>query len=183
MKKLKTISEKGLKFARRFTTEGKDPLTDNVEYGIRSSKIAEPDGTVVFEMGGIEAPISWSQLAVDIAASKYFKRAQIPTPEGRETSIKQLVTRVSKTIREFGEETGLNIVAGTLKFVGYYDEPTRDPRGGRISLSFAGKANGTPTAGDDASDVVLLEFDVLKKTNLAFDHGKILEDVIKATGV
>ncbi len=100
---IKTIVKQGLRIERKFTREGEDPL-DTTEYSLRSSKITEPNGTVVFEMSNIEAPVSWSQLAVDIAASKYFKRTQVPTSEGRETSVKQLVTRVSHTIRQFGEE-------------------------------------------------------------------------------
>lgn len=99
----KTITKQGLNVQRYYTTIGENPA-NMFEYSIRSSKITEPDGTVVFEMDNIEAPKLWSQLAIDIAASKYFKRAQIPTPEGRETSIKQLVTRVSHTLRYAGEE-------------------------------------------------------------------------------
>lgn len=101
---VKLLTKQGLKINRVFTTEGLDPLTNGIEYEIRSSKITEPDGTVVFEMDNIEAPKSWSQLAIDIAASKYFKRAQVPNT-GREISAKQMITRVSHTIRQFGEES------------------------------------------------------------------------------
>jgi len=99
----KLLTKQGLRINRIFSNDGVDPLTDGIEYEIKSSKITEPDGTVVFEMDNIEAPKSWSQLAVDIAASKYFKRAQVPNT-GREISVKQMVTRVSHTIRQFGEE-------------------------------------------------------------------------------
>ncbi|MEK6922842.1 MAG: adenosylcobalamin-dependent ribonucleoside-diphosphate reductase [Nanoarchaeota archaeon] len=100
---IKTITKQGLKIERKFTRQGINPL-EEVEYETKSSKITEPDGTIIFQMDNIEAPKSWSQLAIDIAASKYFKRAQVPTPEGRETSVKQMVSRVSSTIRQFGEE-------------------------------------------------------------------------------
>ena len=100
---IKALTKQGLKINRVFSTEGVDPLTDNIEYEIRSSKITEPNGSVVFEMDNIDAPRSWSQLAIDIAASKYFKRAQVPNT-GREISVKQMITRVSHTIRQFGEE-------------------------------------------------------------------------------
>ncbi len=98
----KTITKQGLKIEKKFTKGIINPL-DEVEYEQRSSKITELDGTIVFEMDNIEAPKSWSQLAVDIAASKYFKRAQVPVTE-RERSVKDMVSRVTLAIREFGEE-------------------------------------------------------------------------------
>jgi len=98
----KTITQQGLKIERKFTKEGTNPL-DEIEYEIRSSKITEPAGKIIFEMDNIEAPKSWSQLAVDIAASKYFKRAQVPGI-GKERSIKDMVSRVPLAIRQFGQE-------------------------------------------------------------------------------
>lgn len=99
---VKLVTQKGLKVQRRFTQQDTNPL-DMVKWKICNSKITEPDGTVVFEMKNIEAPESWTQIAIDIASSKYFKRAQVPTSEGHEISIKQMITRVTKTIRNFGE--------------------------------------------------------------------------------
>ena len=96
------LTENGLKVQRVYTTQGVNPL-DEIEYEVRSSRITEPDGTIVFEMDNIEIPKSWSQLATDIAASKYFKRAQVPIT-GIEVSVKQMISRVSETIRQFGEE-------------------------------------------------------------------------------
>ena len=98
----RTITKQGLKVERKFTRPNSDPLNE-VEYEIRSSKITEPNGKIVFEMDNIEAPKSWSQLSVDIAASKYFKRSQVPEV-GRERSVKNMVSRVSMTIKQFGEE-------------------------------------------------------------------------------
>ncbi|MFH1592768.1 MAG: vitamin B12-dependent ribonucleotide reductase [Candidatus Woesearchaeota archaeon] len=104
MPKSKTITEHRLKIERKFTKEGTNPL-DEVEYETRSSKITEPDGKIIFEASNLEAPKSWSQLAVDIAASKYFKRAQVPNTElGKERSVKEMVSRVSTTLRLIGEE-------------------------------------------------------------------------------
>lgn len=95
---------KGLRFKRYFTQEGVHPF-DTIEFEKRTSMITEPDGTVVFEMKDLEIPKSWSQLATDIAASKYFRKAGVPG-SGHETSAKQLVHRVAHTIRGEGENMG-----------------------------------------------------------------------------
>jgi ribonucleoside-diphosphate reductase alpha chain len=66
-----------MKINRRYTREGHDPLT-SVPFAPRSSRIVNPDGSVVFEMKDIQAPESWSQVAIDILAQKYFRRAGVP---------------------------------------------------------------------------------------------------------
>jgi hypothetical protein len=89
----------GVRFARRFTQAGSDPL-DEITYELRDSVITNPDGSIVFEMRGAEIPTSWSQLATDIAVSKYFRKAGIFGDAKRgERSVKQLVHRVAHTIR------------------------------------------------------------------------------------
>ncbi len=92
----------GLRFDRFFTRSDVDPL-DEVEYEKRNSQITEPSGKVVFELKNLEVPKDWSQLATDILASKYCRRAGVPKT-GYETSAKQVVHRVANTIRQFGEE-------------------------------------------------------------------------------
>jgi len=62
---------------RRFTTEGQDPFTA-FQFVPRTSRIANPDGKVVFEMKDLLAPEGWSQVAVDVLAQKYFRRAGLP---------------------------------------------------------------------------------------------------------
>lgn len=62
---------------RRYTTEGQDPFAA-FTFVKRTSRIANPDGTVVFEMKDVEVPEAWSQVAVDILAQKYFRRAGVP---------------------------------------------------------------------------------------------------------
>jgi ribonucleoside-diphosphate reductase alpha chain len=97
---------KGLEFPRRYTRQGVNPL-DMVEYGPRSCVITNPDGSVVFEMRNLEVPVGWSQLASDIAASKYFRKAGINGDASRgERSVKELVYRVAHSIREAGERLG-----------------------------------------------------------------------------
>ena len=97
-----TKNENGLSVARHFTNTGTDPL-ETVEYERRSSRITEPNGEVVFELKNLEVPKSWSQLATDILASKYIRRAGVPDT-GYEVSARQVVHRIANTIRDFGEE-------------------------------------------------------------------------------
>ncbi len=66
-----------MKITRKFTTAGQDPF-DSVKWTTRSSKISNPDGSIVFEMKDAEVPATWSQLATDIAVSKYFRKAGVP---------------------------------------------------------------------------------------------------------
>lgn len=85
---------------------GVDPL-DRVTWEKRDSVISNPDGSVVFEARGVEVPAGWSQLATDIVVSKYFRKSGLHGEKGRsETSVRQVVYRVARTIREFGEAHG-----------------------------------------------------------------------------
>jgi ribonucleoside-diphosphate reductase alpha chain len=94
----------GVKVARMFTRPGVDPL-DEVRYESRDSVITDPDGTVVFQLKGAEIPAGWSQLATDIAVSKYFRKAGIHGDAKRgETSARDLVYRVARTIREAADK-------------------------------------------------------------------------------
>jgi ribonucleoside-diphosphate reductase alpha chain len=94
-----------MKIPRRYTQLNVDPL-DAVEYERRTTVITNPDGSVVFEMRDVEVPKGWSQLATDIVASKYFRKAGAPAPEGRETSVRHVVHRIAHTIGKWGEEQG-----------------------------------------------------------------------------
>jgi ribonucleoside-diphosphate reductase alpha chain len=99
-------SRGGLAFERRFTERTRDPL-EQVTWERRSSVITNPDGSVVFKMEGAEIPAEWSQLATDIVVSKYFRKAGIRGDKQKgETSVRDVVVRLAKTIREFGEEVG-----------------------------------------------------------------------------
>ncbi|MBC7690923.1 MAG: vitamin B12-dependent ribonucleotide reductase [Methylotenera sp.] len=91
-------------FARHFTQAGVDPMTQ-VEYIKSSSKIKDVDGKSVFEMKDVEVPAGWSQLAIDILVSKYFRKAGVPQT-GHEVSIRQVVRRVAHTLRVSGEKMG-----------------------------------------------------------------------------
>src|SRR5262245_36210600 len=66
-----------MRIERRFTRAGRSPF-EGVEFESRTSKITNPDGSVVFEARDIQVPSAWSQVAVDILAQKYFRKAGVP---------------------------------------------------------------------------------------------------------
>ncbi|MEE8337560.1 MAG: vitamin B12-dependent ribonucleotide reductase, partial [Dehalococcoidia bacterium] len=66
-----------MRIARHFTTAGKDPYA-GVDFEQRESRIVNPDGSVVFQAADIFMPKGWSQVAVDIMAQKYFRKAGVP---------------------------------------------------------------------------------------------------------
>ncbi|MEM6290566.1 MAG: vitamin B12-dependent ribonucleotide reductase [Myxococcota bacterium] len=68
-----------MKLSRHFTAANSASDFDGIEFEDRTSKITNPDGSVVFEANDIAVPKGWSQVAVDILAQKYFRKAGIPT--------------------------------------------------------------------------------------------------------
>ena len=66
-----------MKVKRHFTKKSKDAFS-NILFEKRTSKITNPDGSLVFEAGDVEVPSSWSQVATDILAQKYFRKAGVP---------------------------------------------------------------------------------------------------------
>ncbi len=100
--------KKGLQYQRRFTKEGVSPF-DLFEYDYRTSVIRNPNGEVVFEMNNVEVPKQWSQIATDILAQKYFRKAGVPQADGslgRETSVKQVAHRMANCWKVWGERYG-----------------------------------------------------------------------------
>ncbi len=98
----------GLRFSRRFTQEGVSPF-DLFQYELRTSIIRNPGGDVVFEANNVEVPKGWSQVATDILAQKYFRKAGVPQPDGstgRETSIKQVAHRLAACWQDWGNRYG-----------------------------------------------------------------------------
>lgn len=94
----------GLTFERRYTHQGVNPL-DEIKFEKRTSYIPSRNGESEFRMDGVEVPSDWSQTATDIIASKYFRKAGVPGA-GHETSARQVVDRIAKSIREWGERAG-----------------------------------------------------------------------------
>jgi ribonucleoside-diphosphate reductase alpha chain len=113
----KQAAPKGLKFQRKYTNEDVH-VFDQFEYDYRTSIIRNPSGEVVFEMNNVEVPKQWSQIATDILAQKYFRKAGVPQPDarlndavgqgstGRETSAKQVAHRMANCWRVWGERYG-----------------------------------------------------------------------------
>ena len=71
------VPGEGMHITRRFTTAGQNPYT-TVPFRTATSEIRNPDGSVVFQAQGIEVPAEWSQVASDILAQKYFRKAGVP---------------------------------------------------------------------------------------------------------
>lgn len=94
---------KGLSFERYFTKDGIHPY-DELEWEMRTAKITNEKSEVIFEQNNIETPKSWSQTATNIVAQKYF-RGKVGDAD-RETSMKQMVDRVAKTIANWGRKDG-----------------------------------------------------------------------------
>jgi ribonucleoside-diphosphate reductase alpha chain len=109
-----------MKIDRRYTKKGTDVFS-TVQWTKRTSRIANLDGSVVFEMNDAEIPESWSQLATDIMVSKYFRKAGVPQTgddgavlkdedgrvvTGPERSAKQVIHRLAGCWCHWGEEHG-----------------------------------------------------------------------------
>jgi len=101
-------TKKGLQFSRLFTKENVSPF-GQFEYDYRDSVIKNPNGEKMFEMTNVEVPKQWSQIATDILAQKYFRKAGVPQPDGtlgRETTVKQVAHRMANCWRVWGERYG-----------------------------------------------------------------------------
>ena len=112
----------GLSFSRRFTKDAVS-VFDQFEYDYRTSVIRNPSGEVVFEMTNVEVPRQWSQIATDILAQKYFRKAGVPQPDGslgRETSAKQVAHRMANCWKVWGER--YNYFASEQDAGIFYDE-------------------------------------------------------------
>ncbi len=107
---------------RRFTTQGCSPY-DGIAFSSRQSEIRNPDGSLVFKQTDIKTPESWSQVAVDILAQKYFRKAGVPVAlkKVREKGVPSFLWRSvpdTKAMEELTEEEIaqlLGIARGTVK--------------------------------------------------------------------
>ncbi len=115
----------GLCLERVFSDATVAPF-DQVEWEQRTAEITDDSGKVIFKQGDIEVPKSWSALATKIAVSKYFygdiANGTDPYKGGRETSVRQLVHRVTRTIADWGLADGYFADAEAAEV--FYDELT-----------------------------------------------------------
>jgi ribonucleoside-diphosphate reductase alpha chain len=93
----------GMLVPRFFTTPGVDPA-DELAWEHRTANISGEDGRTVFEQRDVEIPKSWSMLATNVVASKYFRGT--PGTQEREGSVRRLVARVVDTLARWGSEGG-----------------------------------------------------------------------------
>ncbi len=129
-----TMEKPGLQIPRYYTKEKISPF-DMFTYEKRSSTIKNPDGSTVFTMEEVEVPLFWSQVATDILAQKYFRKAGVPLRNeqgellfdenrklitGRETSIKQVAHRIAGCWRWWGEQQGYFASVADAQI--FYDE-------------------------------------------------------------
>jgi ribonucleoside-diphosphate reductase alpha chain len=115
----------GLVFKRVFS-DAKCAAFDEVEWEHRTAEITDDSGKIIFRQDNIEVPADWSELATKIAVSKYFygdiANGTDPEKGGRETSVRQLIHRVTRTIADWGLLDGYFADAQTADL--FYDELT-----------------------------------------------------------
>ena len=109
-----------MRIERRFTRSGQSPY-EGLKFVKRSSEIRNPDGSTVFKLDQIDVPESWSQLATDILAQKYFRKAGVPQRDevgnpilgqdgkpvlGGEWDARQVFSRLAGCWTHWGKEYG-----------------------------------------------------------------------------
>ena len=129
-----------MKIERRLTEEGKDPFAEMTFHSV-VSELRHSDGRMIFSMKDVKVPSSWSQIAVDVLAQKYFRKAGIPArlkavreknvPEWlwRKTADKTALSSLPEGERTVGESDSrqlFNRLAGTWTYWGwksnYFDD-------------------------------------------------------------
>ena len=100
---VKGKKRKGVKVDRVFSNAKTSPY-DEKEWDLRTAEITDEAGNIIFKQENVEVPTDWSQLATKVVVSKYFYGEQ-GTPE-RETSVRQLIHRVARTIADWGIKDG-----------------------------------------------------------------------------
>jgi len=123
-----------MRIKRHFTREGQSPYAD-IEFRSATSEIRNPDGSVVFSKDGIEVPAAWSQVATDVLAQKYFRKAGVAVeadlkPVKEDDVPEWLWRKTAKDGAETGGETNaaqvFDRLAGTWTYWGwkggYFDQ-------------------------------------------------------------
>ncbi|MDE3066740.1 MAG: vitamin B12-dependent ribonucleotide reductase, partial [Verrucomicrobiota bacterium] len=116
MKNHKDAVKKKLSIERVFSDSNVKPF-DQVDWERRTAEIADDAGKVIFKQEDVEVPKSWSLLATKVVVSKYFYGEQ--NTSERETSVRQLIHRICRTIADWGVADGYFSKAGGEVF---YDE-------------------------------------------------------------
>src|ERR1700726_2612227 len=105
-----------MRIERRYTKEGQSPYAD-IEFRLTTSEIKNPDGSVVFRADDVEVPAAWSQVASDVLAQKYFRKAGVPA---RLKKVEEN-TVPSFLWRSVADEEALAALPETERFIGETD--------------------------------------------------------------
>jgi len=116
---------RGLRFERVFS-DATIPPFEQTEWERRIAEITDDSGTVIFKQENVEVPKNWSALATKIAVSKYFygdiAHGTDPHKGGRESSVRELIHRVTRTITDWGIADGYFADSEAAEI--FYDELT-----------------------------------------------------------
>jgi len=96
-------SKKSLRVQRVFSDAKVNPF-DQIEWDRRTAEITDDAGKVIFKQENVEVPKSWSVLATKVVVSKYFYGEQ--NTSERETSVRQLIHRITRTMADWGVKDG-----------------------------------------------------------------------------
>src|SRR5689334_6626475 len=125
-----------MRIHRQFTVEGRSAY-EGIAFRLASSEIRNPDGSVVFSQSDIEVPAEWSQVACDVLAQKYFRKAGIPTSlktipeEGIPEFLWRKTADGSDTTGEHSAKQVFDRLAGTWTYWGWkggYFDSEKDAR-------------------------------------------------------
>src|SRR5690242_16491886 len=125
-----------MRIHRQFTVEGRSAY-DGIDFRFASSEIRNPDGSVVFSQSDIEVPADWSQVACDVLAQKYFRKAGIPTAlkplpeEGVPEFLWRKTAEGDETTGEHSAKQVFDRLAGTWTYWGWkggYFDSEKDAR-------------------------------------------------------
>src|SRR5437868_9583580 len=113
-----------MRIRRHFTTEGRSPY-EAIEFRTATSEIRNPDGSVVFRQTDIDVPEDWSQVACDVLAQKYFRKAGVPAKlravaeEGTPEWLWRQEADSTETVGENSAKQVFNRMAGTWTYWGW----------------------------------------------------------------
>ena len=133
-----------MRIRRQFTVEGRSAY-EGIAFRSATSEIRNPDGSVVFSHADIEVPESWSQVACDVLAQKYFRKAGIPTalkPVPEEGVPEFLWRQAADSDKTRGENSAKEVfdrLAGTWAYWGWkggYFDTEADARAFKDELAF-----------------------------------------------
>ena len=149
-----------MRIERRFTKDGQSAYAD-IEFRLTTSEIRNPDGSVVFHADNVEVPAFWSQVAADVLAQKYFRKAGVPARLKKveeetvpswlwrsvadEDALKELPEK-ERSVGEHSVQAGVRAAGRHLDLLGLegplFRQRGRRPRVLRRALLHAGDADG-----------------------------------------